>query len=509
MAWQGSGATGRGWIGVLASRAVGGSGSARERRRRRRLVVGSVGALVVLLLGGLGIVWLYGAVGDLGASMSGDVCRRSDVRLVRAAGDGDLAAVRRELEHGADPSRPDRSANTPLGCAVPRGHDDVVVALLDAGADPNGDSGSGPFLEVPLGLALRRGDLAATQALASHGADPDRRDCKGTPFDEAWRREDRALVRTLLDAGADPNGRPGHRPLVAAATNGDLELVDLLLTRNASLAVDADSPDLAGTAPRARTGDAALVLAAGNGHAAVVGRLLEAGADPNAIPSRSALLRSILYSRHEVTDLLLSRGADPDLGRADELTLLFASAGVIGPSDTRPVSPWIGKRVQEVLVQAAAARPSTTVPFPGPTSTTSTAVPDPRLVACSSSGTTAGTVPPATGSLSEPSATWTTEHDVAPLAVALLTGSQRDLVALLDHGADPNRLSLDHLTPLYLAGISCNVGAAQALLAHGADPLAGPVDARISSPVTAPGAPSAGGTSSSVAVCAEVKALAP
>ena len=78
---------------------------------------------------------------------------------------------------------------------------------------------------------------------------------------------------------------------------------------------------------------------------------------------------------------------------------------------------------------------------------------------------------------------------MTPLAVSLLTGSQRDLVTLLEHGADPNRLSLEHLTPLYLAGISCNVDAARALLTHGADPLAGPIDARLTSPVTYPPEP--------------------
>ncbi|MFN8040436.1 MAG: ankyrin repeat domain-containing protein [Acidimicrobiales bacterium] len=491
---------------------MGGSGSARERRRLRQLVVGGVAALAVLLLGGVGIVWLYGAVGDLGASMSGDVCRRSDVRLVRAAGDGDLETVRRALERGADPSRADRSSNTPLGCAIPRGRDDVVAALLDAGADPNGDSGSGPFREVPLGLAVRRGDLAATKALSAHGADPQRPDCKGTAIDEAFRQEDRAIVRALLDAGADPNGRPGHRPLVAAATKGDLELVDLLLAHHVSLAADADPPAAAGTTPEARTGDVALVLAAGNGHTTVVGRLLDAGAGPNAITSSSALLRSLLYGHHDVTELLLARGADPNLGRADELTLRFVSAGGAGPSDTRSVSPWIGRRVVEVLDQAAAARPSTTLPFPGPESTTSTAVPDPRLVGCSFAGTTATTTTTMAVGTSLQSGLPTslqTEHDVAPLAVALLTGSQRDLEALLDHGADPNRLSLDHLTPLYLAGISCNVEAAQVLLAHGADPQAGPVDARLSSPVAAPSPSLPGGAPSSVAVCAEVRALAP
>lgn len=75
------------------------------------------------------------------------------------------------------------------------------------------------------------------------------------------------LARKLIERGADVN-KPGWAPLHYAATNGHLEIMDLLLENHAY--IDAESPN--GTTP--------LMMAALYGSTAAVKLLLDAGADP-------------------------------------------------------------------------------------------------------------------------------------------------------------------------------------------------------------------------------------
>ena len=74
------------------------------------------------------------------------------------------------------------------------------------------------------------------------------------------------LARKLVERGADVN-KTGWTPLHYAATNGHLQIIDLLLENHAY--IDAESPN--GTTP--------LMMAAQYGSASAVKLLLEAGAD--------------------------------------------------------------------------------------------------------------------------------------------------------------------------------------------------------------------------------------
>ncbi|MEP6970560.1 MAG: ankyrin repeat domain-containing protein, partial [Betaproteobacteria bacterium] len=75
------------------------------------------------------------------------------------------------------------------------------------------------------------------------------------------------ISKRLIDLGADVN-KPGWTPLHYAATRGHLDLMRLLLDKNAY--IDAASPN--GTTP--------LMMAAFYGTPSAVKLLLEAGADP-------------------------------------------------------------------------------------------------------------------------------------------------------------------------------------------------------------------------------------
>jgi hypothetical protein len=143
----------------------------------------------------------------------------------------------------------------------------AVAALLQRGFDPNtvdpqGTSG--------LMLALKLGSMKVVQALVqAPGVQVEvRNKADESPLMLAALRGDLALCQSLIDKGADVN-KPGWAPLHYAATNGHLEVMNLLL--EASAYIDAESPN--GTTP--------LMMAAHYGTASAVKLLLEAGADPS------------------------------------------------------------------------------------------------------------------------------------------------------------------------------------------------------------------------------------
>jgi ankyrin repeat protein len=151
-------------------------------------------------------------------------------------------------------------------------------------------------------VAVRQDDADAVRALLSRGFDPDTLDLKGlsglylavrepspkvaqvlidwpktnveirtaqdeSPLMMACLKGELDLAKKLIARGADVN-KPGWTPLHYAATNGHLEVMELLFANNAY--IDAESPN--GTTP--------LMMAAQYGSTAAVKRLLEEGADP-------------------------------------------------------------------------------------------------------------------------------------------------------------------------------------------------------------------------------------
>ena len=125
---------------------------------------------------------------------------------------GDVEAVALLLRHGADCNLWDgHHSSTPLLIALFRGHRDVALMLLAAGADPNvrGDEG-----DMPLGLCAKEGDLK--------------------------------MVATLLRAGAtktidDSTGLEWMTALGHAAARLDIEMIRLLIAADASIdALDSD-----------------------------------------------------------------------------------------------------------------------------------------------------------------------------------------------------------------------------------------------------------------------------
>lgn len=111
------------------------------------------------------------------------------------------------------------------------------------------------------------------------------------------------MIDPLLKAGADINAYDdrGFTPLILAAYNGQLAMVETLITKGA----DACRPDR-------DQGNTAQMGVAFKGEDGIAARLLKAGCDVNARnkAGQTALMMASLFNRQAQVDMLLAAGAD-------------------------------------------------------------------------------------------------------------------------------------------------------------------------------------------------------
>ena len=199
--------------------------------------------------------------------------------FLSAAARGDLAEVERYLEAGAQflLVSHDREGLTALMLAARAGHQDVVLRLLLAGADPNLRWNSG-WDEPAIFFSIRNGDDDLTAMLLLAGATPASKSMS-SPFKSA---------------------------LSWAAEFGQEEIVHLLLALRGTRYIDLNVRDHSGWTP--------LLTAVTRGHTNIVRSLLAAGADPNLRPLRpvgQSILELCAGScNQEIRNLLLAAGAE-------------------------------------------------------------------------------------------------------------------------------------------------------------------------------------------------------
>ncbi|WTW93754.1 ankyrin repeat domain-containing protein [Streptomycetaceae bacterium NBC_01309] len=99
-------------------------------------------------------------------------------KLVLAVHCADIESARRLLRAGADADRPDAEGTTPLYAASVRGDAEIAGMLVEAGADPNRESGHGEE-GLPLCAAACWGHDEAVRVLLAGGADVNLREDGG------------------------------------------------------------------------------------------------------------------------------------------------------------------------------------------------------------------------------------------------------------------------------------------------------------------------------------------
>jgi len=166
--------------------------------------------------------------------------------LWTAASQGRIQEARRLLEEGACiEARWGRMACTALDEAAYHGHKDVVVLLLEHGADLSGRDNDG---RTPLHYAAKTGRTEVTSLLIAHGAEVSAASNYGsTPLQYASQNGHTAVVLLLLEKGADLSSKDcdGWSVLHQTACYGHRALTSLLLDKGA----DEQSKTNGGTTP--------------------------------------------------------------------------------------------------------------------------------------------------------------------------------------------------------------------------------------------------------------------
>ena len=171
----------------------------------------------------------------------------------------------------AQPSQP----QTPLHDAARAGDVAALRRMLDGGADANEEDWTG---SPPLFYAVDGGSIGATRLLLEGGAEPNGGDTLTRPFVHAASKNRLDLMALLLQFGANPHlaeHGEGETALMSAAFHGNLEMVNFLLDLGVS-------PDVV-----ARKAWTAVRYATERGHELIMARLKAAGAPESALEDES------------------------------------------------------------------------------------------------------------------------------------------------------------------------------------------------------------------------------
>jgi uncharacterized protein len=358
---------------------------------------------------------------------------------------GDLELAKRLVAAGADVNAANRYGVTPLHVAIEEGDAAATRWLLEAGAAVAAATSAG---EPPLLLAARVGDAATARALLEHGAAVDARDAAfgQTPLMAAARDGHLELARLLLDAGADPNAQTTAEDAPRFVPPSESPPG---LSKGIGI-IRAGWPEGRGKRFPTAGSKTPLLYAAREGHLAVVNLLVERGAalelaDGNGItPLLSALVNASAFrvTRGGATDhlrianLLLDAGADVNAQDWYGETPLWAAVDLrnleIGPADNG-----VGVRDEAFaligrLLDAGADPNARTREFPH----------ERRYIVA------------VVGSVA-----WVDLTGQTPFLRAAAAGDLAVMRRLLEHGADPNIATLAGTTPLMVAaGVNWAVG---------------------------------------------------
>ncbi|GAB3382391.1 ankyrin repeat domain-containing protein [Lysobacter fragariae] len=283
-----------------------------------------------------------------------DIAGDTPLFALLSRGPSALPSLHAFLRRGVSPAGAGGLARFLAACSASeqaaRGLEYFALDLLERGADPFAPSPGG---DPPLALAVRLGWTRLVDRLLAIGVNLDTRDGHGMSalhLAAALGRE--AMLKTLVAHGASPDllAADGQTPLGVALATGRRDLADWLdwrgwpLPRRPLHAQDVPSAAIVGDADAVRRlldlglpvnaidsqGCSALLRAAGGGHRAVVDLLLARGADPQLTANSGATpLSAAVSMRHvEIVDRLIAAGASLEQRLPGDLTVLMVACAL-------------------------------------------------------------------------------------------------------------------------------------------------------------------------------------
>jgi ankyrin repeat protein len=270
--------------------------------------------------------------------------------LIEAVKAGDRAAVRTKLSR-ATVNAAEADGMTALHWAVRADDVETVQLLLRAGANATAANRYGI---TPLSLAATNGNVVITRALLKAGAHTNAPGPDGeTILMTAARAGSADVVNALIERGGDVNATEswqGQTALMWAAAENHGAVVRTLAAHGADL--NARSRELSFPEYRYETngmavfqlpkgGWTALMYAARQNAMEAVAALADAHADLNATTKpegTTALQIAVINIHYDLANLLLDKGANPNVVDSSGMTALYATVDMRAPANmlTRP-----------------------------------------------------------------------------------------------------------------------------------------------------------------------------
>jgi ankyrin repeat protein len=242
---------------------------------------------------------------------------QDDKKFLAAAAAGKIATVAEQLKHGVDPDAKDEtSLKTALHHATEHGHEDIVLLLLEYGANVNAIEKAGSSV---LHIALEMGNVEIVKFLLDYGANVNTSQTDGSSLlHKAIETGHIEIFALLLQYGGNVNAtqKYGSSLLHLAVETDQVEFIRLLLAYGA--AKDAKNDN----------GVTALYLATEQSKKDALSLLLDGGCDTETtcVNGWTPLHCAAHLGYEGIVELLLNYGANMGAKGDDEATALHNAA---------------------------------------------------------------------------------------------------------------------------------------------------------------------------------------